>query len=56
VRARWTPFAAPLARVVEVDAGRLQGCALCIAGDGSVGVLALDALSLYVPSPSLSPG
>ena len=56
LRARWTIFLAPLAHVVQlpdVKGTPLRGCALCVAVDGTIAVVAVDSLEMYVAFPPL---
>ncbi len=46
--ARWTVFTVPLARVINLEEGRLSGCALCISEDGTIAVIAVDGFQLCV--------
>lgn len=59
LRARWTLFCCPLRRVITVPSdhsGRLQGCMICAAEDGTLAVIELDGFELSVLShASLSP-
>ena len=51
LRARWTIFLTPLAHVVQlpdVKGTPLRGCALCVAVDGTIAVVAVDSLEMCV--------
>jgi hypothetical protein len=54
LQARWTLFIEPLARVLHVGAAgpaRMRDCMLCVARDGTIGLVALDGPSLCVRRP-----
>lgn len=47
--ARWVLFISPLQRVLHLrhdKGGPLKGCLLCISGDGTIAVIALDDYQL----------
>lgn len=49
LRACWTVFTSPLAHTIQIhddNAGPLRGCALCIAQDGTIAVIAIDGFQL----------
>ena len=41
-------FTVPLARVINLQEGRLSGCVLCISEDGTIVVIAVDGFQLCV--------
>ena len=52
IRARWVTFLEPLVQVIHLqdeNTGRLQGCLLCISGDGTIVVIVIDSFELWVP-------
>ncbi|KAI4523652.1 WD40 repeat-like protein [Schizophyllum commune Loenen D] len=54
LRARWTIFLTPLAHVVQlpdVKGTPLRGCALCVAVDGTIAVVAVDSLEMVYMIP-----
>ncbi|EIW81457.1 hypothetical protein CONPUDRAFT_124586 [Coniophora puteana RWD-64-598 SS2] len=57
LRARWTPFMAPLVHVIQItQPGPLRGCAICVSKDGAAVVFAIDGLSfLYMVPTSSTP-
>lgn len=51
LRARWTLFTTPVEHVIQLrdeQAGPLKGCVLCISQDGTIAVIVIDGLQLYV--------
>ena len=49
LRARWTVFTTPLARVAQLQDekfGPLRGCVLCVSEDGTVAVIVINGLQL----------
>ncbi|KAF8318412.1 hypothetical protein DL93DRAFT_2153747 [Clavulina sp. PMI_390] len=59
LRARWTIFCTSLRHVITLPddhAGRLKGCMICVADDGTLAVITLDAFELlYVVPGSVAP-
>ncbi|KAI0642943.1 WD40 repeat-like protein [Trametes meyenii] len=57
--ARWTLFTTPLSRVIslhEEAVGRLHGCVLCVAQDGTIAVVAVDGYQfVYLVPASAAP-
>ncbi|KAI0671154.1 WD40 repeat-like protein [Trametes maxima] len=57
--ARWTVFTTPLSRVIslhEEAVGRLHGCVLCVAQDGTIAVIAVDGYQfVYLVPASAAP-
>ncbi|TRM56951.1 hypothetical protein BD626DRAFT_228313 [Schizophyllum amplum] len=54
LRARWTLFLTPLTYVVQlpdVKGAPLRGCALCVAADGTIAVVAVDSLQMVYMIP-----
>lgn len=49
IQARWTLFCTPLLNLVLLDDerhGRLKGCMLCVAEDGTIAVVVVDGFEL----------
>ncbi|KAH8114792.1 WD40 repeat-like protein [Phellopilus nigrolimitatus] len=58
-RARWVIFTEPLTQAIQLEseaAGRLQGCCLCVSGDGTIAVIVIDSFDfLYLIPGSPAP-